>query len=257
MSSICQNDPENASALIVGRTEEWAPGFLDCHRHVRHQLIYATHGVIHITTATHAWVLPPTRALWIKAGTAHSLKIKKPAEVKILYIDNKVPSLQNCLSCVVVNVTALVRELILACADLPWDYSVDSASFRLAQVLLDQLEVLECTPVALPMPSDTRALKIIEILSKFPSNREPLSKLAHRVGASSRTIERIFISETHLTFNSWRRRQRLLNAIERLAYGESVTNISMEIGYNSVSSFGEAFRKFFGQTPYRYFKNHS
>lgn len=118
MSSICQNDPENASALIVGRTEEWAPGFLDCHRHVRHQLIYATHGVIHITTATHAWVLPPTRALWIKAGTAHSLKIKKPAEVKILYIDNKVPSLQNCLSCVVVNVTALVRELILACADL-------------------------------------------------------------------------------------------------------------------------------------------
>ena len=249
-----QNDPDQASAFIVGRTEQWIPGSLDNHRHIKHQLIYATRGVVHISTARKAWILPPTRALWITAGTEHSLKVKKTAEAKVLYIDNAVPTIQNCQDCIVVNVSPLVRELILNCAALPWNYCNDSANGRLSQVLIDQLQTLNDTPVYLPIPADSRAVQLVNILHNDPSNRESLISLAQRVGASARTIERIFMFETHMTFSTWRYRQRLITALELLAYGESITNVAFAIGYESASSFVASFKKYFGTTPYRYFK---
>ena len=57
-----------------------------------------------------------------------------------------------------------------------------------------------------------------------------------------------------MTFGAWRHRQRLITALEFLAYGESVTNIAFEVGYESASSFVAAFREMFGTTPARYFK---
>lgn len=238
----------------MGRTEQWLPGDLIYHQHAKHQLMYATSGVVHALTAAGVWVLPPSRALWITAGTEHALKVKRPAETKVLYIDNMAHNVLTRQRCTVVNVTILVRELIMACAGLPWDYAVNSTYGRLSQVLIDQLQTLNDAPVSLPIPTDSRAVHVAEILRKEPSNRDPLAVLAKRAGASSRTIERLFLHETHMTFGAWRHRQRLITALELLAYGESVTNVAFEVGYESASSFVAAFRENFGTTPARYFK---
>lgn len=256
MSKICQNElnPDQAPAFIVGRTEQWSPGALIYHQHTKHQLMYATRGVVHALTAAGVWVLPPSRALWIAAGTEHALKVKRPAETKVLYVDSSASNILDHQKCTVVNVSLLVRELILACADLPWDYTINSAQSRLSLVLIDQLQTLNVAPVSLPNPIDSRAVHVADILRKEPSNREPLAILAQRAGASSRTIERLFLQETQMTFGAWRHRQRLITALEFLAYGESVTNIAFEVGYESASSFVAAFREMFGTTPARYFK---
>ncbi|MCV5491772.1 helix-turn-helix transcriptional regulator, partial [Escherichia coli] len=70
--------------------------------------------------------------------------------------------------------------------------------------------------------------------------------LAREVGASARTIERLFSKETHLSFGAWRHRHRMLFAVERLAYGENVTRVALEAGYESSSSFIASFRAMFG-----------
>ncbi|MGW9064929.1 helix-turn-helix domain-containing protein [Achromobacter animicus] len=67
-------------------------------------------------------------------------------------------------------------------------------------------------------------------------------------------VERLFQTEVGLSFGRWRQRQRLLTALEQLAYGESVTNVALDVGYESASSFVAAFKAVFGTTPARYFK---
>lgn len=57
-----------------------------------------------------------------------------------------------------------MRELILNCAALPWNYCNDSANGRLSQVLIDQLQTLNDTPVYLPIPADSRAVQLVNIL---------------------------------------------------------------------------------------------
>ena len=68
-------------------------------------------------------------------------------------------------------------------------------------------------------------------------------------GASARTIQRLFREETGLRFAEWRRRLRLLRALELLGDGTSVTAAGIEAGYDSTSAFVAAFRREMGFTP--------
>lgn len=255
MSLSRQNfrDPDLASAPIVGQPEQWTPITVEPHAHARHQLIFASRGVVHMNTSAGEWILPPSRALWIAGGIEHSLLVKRPASLYVLYIDPLHYSLPGSEQCSVIEISPLVRELIAACAELPWDYQPDTDSSRLAQVLIDRIQLLEHAPLDLMMPGDPRALRMVDILKRDPGSRRSLADLAREVGASGRTIERLFTQETQLAFGAWRHRHRMLFALERLAYGQNVTNVALEAGYESPSSFIAAFRAMFGTTPSKYF----
>ncbi|MFJ1302792.1 AraC family transcriptional regulator [Pseudomonadota bacterium AL_CKDN230030165-1A_HGKHYDSX7] len=247
-------DPDRATAPVVGLMEQWLPGDQAPHAHRRHQLLCAATGVIHVTTSLGEWVLPSTRALWIGSGTLHSTRVRRPADTRVLYIDADAYPMPAGPACFVVAVDPLLRELMSACAIAPWDYAAESPEGRLAAVLIDQVRSVEHTLADLPFPADSRAVHLANILRADPANREPLDVLAHRVGSSPRTIERLFRAEAGLSFGSWRQRHRLLTAMELLAYGESVMNVALDVGYESASSFVAAFRSMFGTTPARYFK---
>jgi AraC-like DNA-binding protein len=75
-----------------------------------------------------------------------------------------------------------------------------------------------------------------------------------RSGASRRTLERIFRADTAMSLGQWLRRQKLLHALRRLAAGEAVNAIAIELGYNSASAFIAMFRRELGHTPKRYFE---
>lgn len=246
-------DPDLASASLVGQPEQWTPASVEPHSHARHQLIYASRGVVHMNTAVGEWILPPSRALWIAGGVKHSLLVKRPASLYVLYVDPDAYQLEGSKQCSVIEISPLVRELIATCAELPWDYAKDSASSRLAQVLIDRIQLLQHAPLELMMPTDPRALRMVEILRQDPGSRRSLADLAREAGASGRTIERLFDQQTNLAFGAWRHRHRMLYALERLAYGQNVTNVALEAGYESASSFIAAFRLMFGTTPSKYF----
>ncbi|EHI7194577.1 helix-turn-helix transcriptional regulator [Salmonella enterica] len=241
-------------ARVVGQTEICAPYTTALHSHERHQLIYATRGVVHMATAAGEWILPPSRALWISGGTQHALMVKRSAEINILYIDPVIYPFKSFARCCVVEVTPLVRELISACALLTWNYESGTPDFRLSEVLIDRIKQLDLAPLNLSLPKDERALGVVKLLKKDPGTRKSLNELAREVGASARTIERLFSRETHLSFGAWRHRYRMLFAIERLAYGDNVTRVALEAGYESSSSFIASFRTMFGTTPSRYFR---
>ena len=72
-------------------------------------------------------------------------------------------------------------------------------------------------------------------------------------GASARTLSRLFVKETDMTFGAWRQQARLLKALEMLAGGHGVTVAALELGYQSPSAFIAMFRRALGVSPGRYF----
>lgn len=214
--------------------------------------MFASEGVMTVTTTEGIWVVPPLRAVWIPAGTPHCIAMSGAVSMRTLYF---LPARGRALParCMVLNVSPLLRELILhACRYKTLNRSV-AAERRLIEIILDQLKAVPAIPLQLPHPSDSRAVRVARALLANPADERTLHKLCRDCGASKRTVERLFLRETKMTFGRWRQQLRLLHSIQLLASGEKVAAAALEAGYNSASAFISMFRRQVGTTPTRYF----
>lgn len=223
------------------------------HSHLWHQLVYASQGVMTVRTPEGSWVVPTHRGVWVPAHTRHSILMSGQVSMRTLYL---VPSLSSALPdrCRAISISPLLRELILRMVELDCLHSRNRAHAHLIAVLLDHLHVMESEAVHLPLPRDVRARRIGTLLQENPADPRPLADLAKTAGASKRTIERLFMSETGLGFGKWRQQMRLGHALRLLAAGGAITSVAFEVGYDSPSAFISAFRMTFGQTPGQYFR---
>ena len=220
-----------------------------------HQLVCATRGVMTVRTDQCAWVVPPHRAVWMPAGFEYRLEMSGVVAVRMLYIrprrrvDKSLPQ-----DCSVVNLTPLLRELILRTVQLGALDDRIPEQKRLIGVILDELKVLIAVPLQLPLPRDSRAAQFAALANRDSGGVRPMETLLRQCGASRRTMERLFRAETGMSLGQWQRRQTLLHALRRLAAGENVSGIAGELGYSSPSAFIAMFRRELGQTPTRYFE---
>jgi len=61
------------------------------------------------------------------------------------------------------------------------------------------------------------------------------------------------VRETGLTLGRWRRQARLVAALERLALGDKIIDVALEMGYESPTAFSTMFRRELGATPSDFF----
>jgi AraC-like DNA-binding protein len=165
-------------------------------------------------------------------------------------LQNQVPQLPR--QCCAVNVSPLLRELILHMVSRGVLRPDAPSDMRLCGVLGDLLEQLRTQPIHLPMPIDPIALRVAHHLRDAPEDDRSLAQLAVELGVSARTLERRFHAETAMTFSDWRRQACLVRALVLLAEGASVTSIALDLGY-SPSAFIAMFRNAMGVTPTQYF----
>ena len=102
------------------------------------------------------------------------------------------------------------------------------------------------------MPHDPRLARICRALGADPGSTRTLEDWGREAGGSGRTLARLFVRETGLTFAAWRQQARLLAALARLAAGEPVTRIALDLGYASPSAFAAMFKRALGAPPSRY-----
>jgi AraC-like DNA-binding protein len=133
-------------------------------------------------------------------------------------------------------------------------YDLNGPDARLMSVILDQIQSLPVTPLELRIPQDSHVSKIYEALADNPADNRSLEDWGHKVGACSRTLTRLFQAETAMSFRQWRQQFRILEALKRLGQRESITNIALDLGYDSPSAFICMFKKAIGKTPGQYFK---
>jgi AraC-like DNA-binding protein/quercetin dioxygenase-like cupin family protein len=226
-----------------GRVFQW-------HTHPDHQLAWAASGVLTVRTEAAAWVLPPTRALWIPAGLRHETLSAGSATMRTLYVRPQLCPV-SWPDPVPVAASPLLAELIGYLEDP--GLTPDQRAHAEA-VLVDLLQPVTMTTIEVRMPADGRARQVAGALAADPADGRTLAEWGRQVGASERTLARGFLTGTGLAFGRWRSLLRLQAALPELAAGVPVGNVARHVGYESASAFVAAFRRETGVTPAGYFR---
>lgn len=244
--------PAHASPVFALRTTYPVGWHIRPHLHDRHQLLYADRGVIVVQAEAGRWIVPPTRGIWMTAGTTHEIRCIGEVRMHSLLIDPKIaPKLLDQTQAVAIP--PLLRELLRAAMDVAQPYQAGTRDARLMRLILDELRALPVLPLHLHMPADARLLRICQALQEQPDDTSTLGDWAKRLAVDVKTVQRLFTKETGMTFGQWRQQARLLRALELLATGEKVIDVALALGYDSPSAFATMFRKNFGQSPTQFF----
>ncbi|SUA88830.1 AraC family transcriptional regulator [Pandoraea pulmonicola] len=221
------------------------------HRHAWAQVAYTPRGVIQIAVADAAWIVPPSRAIWIPPNVEHSLQVNEPSYLRTLYVHPTVipAGLDHCR---VVEVSSLLRELIAA-IDVP-ETELDAPREQwLGKLILDELRRASPLPLEVPLPRDKRLLTLCNAMLADPARAWTLDQWARYAGASPRTIGRLFRQELNMSFVQWRQQVVLAQAIPLASKGYPLARIARELGYRSQSAFSAMFKRTFGRTPSEFF----
>jgi AraC-like DNA-binding protein/mannose-6-phosphate isomerase-like protein (cupin superfamily) len=222
------------------------------HSHPKGQLLYAIEGVMIVRSAEGTWVVPPNRALWLPAGLEHDVKMSGAVKIRTVFIDATAIRHMPTKSCVI-DVSPLLRELIVAAVCIPPDYQDGGRDERLMRLLADEVTVSDVLPLHLPLPGDARIKFICEAMIDQPSDISTAEQWAARLNVTAKTVHRLFVKETGMTFAQWREQARLLFALRKLANGERVIDVAFDCGYASQSAFTAMFRRHFGKPPSEFY----
>lgn len=243
-------DPDTAACPVVGLAIDSRKHESDWHTHRRTQLLYQAEGAVTLYTADCIGQLAPSQAVWLPAGCLHRTTMHGRFSYRSLYFDvDAYPGLPG--SPAILEISALLRELILRVTGWSSDQALTPAQHRLIATLLDELAAAQSAPLHLPMPREKRLRAIAQALLDDPALPLSLGDWGAQVGASERTLARGFVRETGMTFAQWRTQCRLLVAQTRLAEGMSVTTVAHMVGYASDSAFIAMYRRTYGLPPGR------
>ncbi|HWT39130.1 MAG TPA: helix-turn-helix transcriptional regulator [Paraburkholderia sp.] len=223
---------------------------IDPHSHTWAQVLYAVSGVMWVEAGREALVVPPQRAVWLPAGTEHSIHMMSDVEMRNLYFHARDIGHLSARSDVF-EINGLLRELIASIAGHEQAQTRDedylSAAYRLAMLELTHAP-RSSLRIPLPDASDRRLDALCRAVIDNPSNAISFEQHAGAVGASVRTLARLFTRELGIGFAEWRRQVQLAVAVSGLAEGRPVSSIARELGYLP-SSFSDMFRRELGAPP--------
>ncbi|WP_339528250.1 helix-turn-helix transcriptional regulator [Pseudomonas mucidolens] len=244
-------DPDIFDAPVIGIGALLGAHDSGLHQHRRGQLLFTQQGCTRITLAHQLCLLPPTRAAWIPGGIRHRAVMQHAVEYRSLYVSTALAE-QWPSQVRVIEVSALLRAVLepMALAAFETDWEQGHYAHLLALCLNEVRQAAE-QPLLLPLPHDKRLAPLLHNLEHLPP---PLQELQQQVGASSKTIGRIFLRETGMGYQQWRQQWRLMRAIELLATGRNIGYCAFELGFASDSALIAFFKSMTGTTPRGYFK---
>lgn len=202
------------------------------------QIVFSHSGHFTALSSSQAWTIPAHRALSVPDGTRLRIHTGRRCAIRCLYLRTELQVIGPDVR--VVGLGALSSELLArAVATSPMDLTTP-ADAALITLLEAQLANEPDAPLRLPLPQDPVAHAVASAITRDPGTS--LAAVLEGAGASRRTIERRFRSETAMSLGQWRRRARVLAAVAMLADGNSVTRVASAVGYATPSSFVAAFR---------------
>lgn len=221
------------------------------HRHIKGQILLVQLGALSCEVEGGLWIVPPRSALWIPRSALHAISATGELEGFVAFVD---PAVAQGLpeTCCAISVTPLLRELLIRSAHLPALYAEGGANSRLVAVLLDEIATAQVEDLHLPMPTDARLRRIVDLMMASPAERGTLEVWAKQAGLSERTLARMIRRETGMSFGRWRQQLGVMLAVKWLAGGASIQQAAGDLGYESVPSFVTMFRKALGTSPGRY-----
>lgn len=241
-----------ASGDVLASATDYPDGHrVEPHQHQRAQLLHALSGVLMVSTPQGRWMVPPDHAMWIPAGTRHSVEMLGDVRMRSVYVlPHASPELPETLR--VVSMPDLMRCLILEAVEIDTADAGDERATAISRLILLEIPRLAERPFTLPLPSDVRLARLCRHYLDAPTPHVTIDDWARRAGLSRRGFTRMFQRETGLSLSLWRRQATLLAALPRLSAGDAVTTIALDLGYDSAPAFTTMFRQMLGVSPREY-----
>lgn len=229
-----------------------ADTLVELHRHPWPQLTFSTRGVIRLSTEDGSYIVPPSRALWVPADMPHSISLIEDAELRTVYLHSWLGPVWE--RCEVLEISPLLRALMLALDTTPdglppADPHAAQRERWIAPLLVDELERATQIRIDVPLPADKRLRQLCEALLRNPANRATLAERAQQIGASERTVARLFRDQLGMSWQQWRQQAVLAHALPLLARGMAVSLVASASGYATDSAFCAMFKAATGQSP--------
>lgn len=224
---------------------------LPLHEHASGQIILALRGSVMCHVPDSMWIVPTGCAVWVPAGLRHRSPASPHSRTCFVFVRPDAARLPD--RCFTLEISPLVREIILRLAGIPAGRDADEHDLGLMKVLLRELERMPTGGLRLPVSSQPKLLAIQEALIADPADRTTLAEWSARTATSERTLARLVLRETGMTFGRWRQQLHLLVALSKLSDGVAVQIVSDALGYETATSFITMFKKALGTTPSRYF----
>lgn len=245
---------ETSEAKVVALSSDCQAGHhVKPHRHSRSQLLYALSGVVVVSTDSGHWMVPPEHAIWLPAGVEHAVDMLGEVQLRSIYVrPGAITGLPEDLR--VFAITHLMRSLIIEAIGFPREDRPTDRSVLIQELLLHEIMYLPERPLALPLPANRRLARICRHFLEAPSPHATIDEWAQTAGMSRRSFTRAFRRETGLGLSMWRQQACLFAALPRLADGERVTTVALDLGYDSVAAFITMFKRMTGESPRSWLK---
>ena len=252
MRNVEPNDHEATPRDVVAIGNDYPPAFeLARHRHRRAQLLYAAQGVVTVDTAQGAWAAPAERAVWIPAGVDHSVKMVGAVSTRSVLITPEACPVRG-VQCQVLAVSPLLRQLLMAAADVPAEYDLGGRDGFLMALLVAEIAAAPVVPLSVPFPKNPALAGKCHAFLARPNARDTIDHWSADLAVGRRAFTRAFRRETGMSFSVWRQQACLLSALPRLAAGDPVTTIAIDLGYDSPAAFATMFKRLAGIPPSQY-----
>lgn len=243
MRNVHIDDYEDIERDIVAVGNDYASGYiLKEHSHARVQVLYGATGIMHVTTASGSWTVPPQHAVLIPSRMPHSVQFIG-VSTRSLYIKPEVAgTLFPATGCRVFIVSPLLRQLLIEAVSLdPLYDSVRDSS--LVTLLLLELAKIPTRQFDIPLPQEAALRQRCLNFLRKPVIQARAEQWARDLCMSDSTFRRHFIKQTGISFLAWRQRACVVVALSKLVEGAPVNEVALSMGYDSSSAFSTMFRR--------------
>ncbi|EPA0959627.1 TPA: helix-turn-helix transcriptional regulator [Vibrio parahaemolyticus] len=242
----------NPHSPVLVKTIDMPKGYIDVlHQHTWHQIIFPIKGLLQTQTEHYQHLVPHTSALFVPAGVQHeSIALSNTIFVGI-YLNPEFgatyePQVRT------IALTPFLNELLQEIRRQCEGETSHEEVLHLLAVLHDQILKSNVQTFQLLLPQDRRLKLIFEQLTDEPALSCSLKEWGEKIGASERTLSRLFAKEFNTSFLLWRQQIRLIYSLSLLDESLPIQAIADLVGYQNDSSYIKAFKAYFDMTPQQF-----
>jgi AraC-like DNA-binding protein len=242
-------------------------GFMDiqAHLHTWGQFVFSVTGVVRVSTDRATFLVPPSRGVWIPAGVVHAVTAVERCELRTLYLRDPPDEGEVWAENRVLEVSPLLRELAVQLArdevepaetmaiPVAEPVAVADREGWIGKLILDEIRRAPSLQLGVALPTDKRLRRLCEAVLAEPMRHASLDDWAAEVGASARTVSRLFRQELGSSYAQWRQQALLAEALRLAAHRKPMQVIAAELGYASASAFTAMVTRTVGMPPSRFF----